>query len=387
MVSTVRKGILTGIVLSQFMCTSVWFAVNAVMPQIRASFQLSDAYLTHLTSMVQFGFICGTLLFAVFTVADRFSPAKVFFACSLAAAFFNLGSLWTGMGSGGLLTARFGVGFFLAGIYPVGMKIASDFYQEGLGRSLGYLVGALVLGTAFPHFLSSFSGDLSWQWVVYGTSFLSVAGGCIMLWAVGDGPYRTKSKGVQLNAFFVVFKKLSFRKAAFGYFGHMWELYTFWAWVPQLLWVFSQGHSSEWSSSSLLAFAIIAIGFPACIGSGLLSKKFTARKVAALSLIISGSCCFLYPWVVTNSPTWLFVVFMLLWGLAVIADSPLFSTLVAQNAEPRYKGTALTIVNSTGFALTIISIQLLSAAWEVMGIYTTVLLGIGPVLGLLAIRK
>lgn len=378
----IPKHILSGIVVSQFMCTSVWFAVNAVMPQLSLSFDLPERYMGHLTSLVQIGFILGTLLFAIFTLADRFSPSKVFFFCALASAFFNLGTLFPSLGIGGLMASRFLVGFFLAGIYPVGMKIASDFYQKGLGTSLGYLVGALVLGTAFPHLIKGFSAQLHWENVVIITSLFSVAGGSIMMLGVGNGPYRSPGKSVDLTAFFKVFQNLKFRQAAYGYFGHMWELYAFWAIVPMLINLYAQKNPTAWTNPSLLSFLIIGIGLLSCIAGGYLSKVWGAKTVARVSLWISGICCLFFPLIVQVNSSHLFLSFMCLWGCSVIADSPMFSTLVAENATPQLKGTALTIVNSTGFAITVISIQIIGYVWGNLGAYSTLLLGLGPAVGL-----
>ena len=158
--------VLPFIVVAQFLSTSLWFAGNAVLPDLILALDLPASFLAHITSAVQFGFISGTLVFALFTIADRFSPSKVFFASSVLAAVFNLGVLFPGIEGTGILFFRFATGFFLAGIYPVGMKIASDYFQKGLGRSLGLLVGALVLGTAFPHLLKSFTSHLPWKLVI-----------------------------------------------------------------------------------------------------------------------------------------------------------------------------------------------------------------------------
>ncbi len=152
------KRILPVIVISQFLCTSLWFAGNAVLPDLAFEMALNDQYLGHLTSAVQIGFIVGTLLFAIFTLADKFPPSAIFFISALIASGFNLVLSVKGISPEFMLISRFGTGFFLAGIYPVGMKIASDYFQKGLGKSLGLLVGALVLGTAFPHFIRSFTG-------------------------------------------------------------------------------------------------------------------------------------------------------------------------------------------------------------------------------------
>jgi hypothetical protein len=75
------KRILPIIVISQFCCTSLWFAGNAVLNDLSISFHLNANALEDLTSAVQLGFITGTLLFALFTLADRFSPSIVFCVC------------------------------------------------------------------------------------------------------------------------------------------------------------------------------------------------------------------------------------------------------------------------------------------------------------------
>jgi MFS family permease len=156
------KIILPVIVISQFCCTSLWFAGNAVMDALVTNFNLNGSALGHLTSAVQFGFIVGTLVFAILTIADRFSPSKIFFISALLGALCNVFVIWESNSLATLLLFRFLTGFFLAGIYPVGMKIATDYYEKGLGKSLGFLVGALVIGTAFPHLLNGMTATFKW---------------------------------------------------------------------------------------------------------------------------------------------------------------------------------------------------------------------------------
>lgn len=351
--------ILPIIILSQFCCTSLWFASNGIMQDLVSNFDLASNAIGTLTSAVQFGFISGTLLFAVLTITDRFSPARVFFTCALLGALSNSALLWPGNTMASLLLFRYLTGFFLAGIYPVGMKIAADYFDKGLGISLGYLVGALVLGTAFPHMLTHFDSTLSWQSVIMVTSTMASLGG-MLLWAlVPNGPFRKQSQQLRFNAFFTVFNNRAFRTAAFGYFGHMWELYTFWAVVPLVLMTFKTAHNVH-ISVSLWSFAIIGIGGLACVLGGYVSNRIGVKETARTALLLSGCCCLLLPPIFLLGSTWLFLVFLLFWGMVVIADSPLFSTLVAQNAISEFKGTALTIVNCIGFAITIISIQTLT---------------------------
>lgn len=380
--------ILPIIVLSQFCCTSLWFAGNGVMGDLVATFGLNESALGHLTSAVQFGFIAGTLVFAILSIADRFSPSKVFFSCALLGALVNLGVIWEGNGLSSILSFRFFTGFFLAGIYPVGMKIAADYYEKGLGRSLGFLVGALVVGTAFPHLLKEMTHTLSWKAVLVATSILAVLGGTLMVILVPNGPFRKPGQKIYLSAFLKVFQNRSFRSAAFGYFGHCWELYTFWAFVPIMLQTYTMVHPNATFNIPLLSFLIIAIGGLACVLGGYLAQVFGTKKVAFMALLISCICCLISPLLFVQGSEVVFVAFLLFWGMVVIADSPLFSTLVAQNALPEIKGTALTIVNSIGFAITIASIQLLNE----MRIWTSsnmvyMMLAVGPILGLIALSS
>jgi MFS family permease len=383
----VKKWILPAIVIAQFFCTSLWFAGNAVLPDIIKIFLLDESFLANLTSAVQFGFITGTFIFALLTIADRFSPSVVFFSCSVAAAIFNLGIIINGIPSAALLLFRFFTGFFLAGIYPVGMKIASDYFQKGLGRSLGFLVGALVLGTAFPHLLKSITAQLPWKYVIYSISTLSVLGGLLILFFVPDGPFRKKSQQLNFTAFKNGFSNKNFRSAAVGYFGHMWELYTFWAFVPVIL-LANKNYYHNNINVPLFSFLIIACGSVACVAGGLLSQRWGAKRIATIALFLSCCCCLLSPLFLLNSSPSLLISFLFFWGLVVIADSPLFSTLVAQNVAEESRGTSLTMVNCIGFSITIISIQAIKIFSTIIATqYLYLLLAIGPVAGLIALTR
>ncbi|MDP5105267.1 MAG: MFS transporter [Polaribacter sp.] len=382
------KKILPIIVISQFFCTSLWFAGNGVMSSLVTTYKLPENALSLLTSAVQFGFIAGTLTFALFTIADRFSPSKVFFISALLGALFNIGFILENQTIFSLISLRFFTGFFLAGIYPVGMKIATDYYQKGLGKSLGFLVGALVLGTASPHLLKDLFINSSWKSVLITTSTLAVLGGSLMFAFVKDGPFRKSSTTLDISICFTVFKNVNFRKAAFGYFGHMWELYTFWAFVPVLLLTYQNLHPEINFNISLFSFIIIASGSISCVLGGYVSQKFGVKKTAFSFLLLSCICCISAPIILQFANKPLFIIFLLFWGMVVIADSPLFSTLIAQNAPSKDKGTALTIVNSIGFLITIISIQIIGGFINLTD--STIvfsILAIGPILGLMSLKQ
>ncbi|OBQ56365.1 MFS transporter [Tamlana sp. s12] len=382
------KRILPIIVFSQFCCTSLWFAGNGVINDLIITFKLQSSALGLLTSAVQFGFIMGTFLFAFFTITDRFSPSKVFFVCALSGAFFNALVVLPSQTIYSLMLLRFLTGFFLAGIYPVGMKIAADYYQKGLGKSLGFLVGALVLGTAFPHLLKGFSHLIPWEYVVYITSAIAVLGGILILVFVPDGPFRKSAKAIDLSAIFKIFKSPDFRSAAFGYFGHMWELYAFWAFIPLLLTTYVKMHPGTSFNIPLLSFSIIALGGMACVIAGYLSQKYKAIHVATSALVLSGMCCLVSPLFFEIESEVVFVAFAVFWGMVVIADSPLFSTLVANTVSPEFKGTALTIVNCLGYSLTIISIMLFNYLMAFVPLnYLFVLLAFGPIIGVSALLE
>ena len=378
-----KKHVLTIIVLAQFLCTSLWFAGNAIIPDLISQYNLHPSALGYLTSSVQLGFILGTLLFAIFTISDRFSPSKVFFVSALLGSAFNLTSIMVGSEIELLMSSRFLTGFFLAGIYPVGMKIAADYHSKGLGKALGYLVGALVLGTAFPHLLKNLTGGLPWKYVLIFTSALSALGGLLMILFIPDGPHRTSSSSLDFKGVFKVFKNNNFRTAAIGYFGHMWELYAFWAFVPIILNTYISYNQPLQLNTPLLSFIIIGIGSISCVIGGYLSQKYGSRRIAFFALAISSLCCLISPFIFYWESS-LFILFLLIWGISVVADSPQFSSLVAENAAGKLKGTALTVVNSLGFAVSIISIQLIS--WLSTTIDQTLIyliLSIGPLAGLL----
>lgn len=377
--------VLPVIVFSQFAGTSLWFAGNAIAGDLQSEFSLGDGAVEDLTSAVQLGFITGTLVFAFLSLADRYSPSKVFFYSTLLGAIVNLGVYFIANGFIGLISFRFLTGFFLAGVYPVGMKISADWYEKGLGNALGLLVGALVIGTAFPHLLKNLTRNLPWETLIFATSGLAAFGGALIYFFVPDGPFRKPMSHFEFNGILRVFKDKAFRSAAFGYFGHMWELYSFWAFIPIMLTIYRTYHESAAFDISLWSFLIIAIGGIGCTVGGKLSLSISSSKVAFYALLISGVCCMLSPFAFYLNST-LFLVFLLIWGLAVVTDSPQFSAVVARTAPQKMKGTALTIVNSIGFAVTIVSLQFLKqmAPWfHDKSIF--IWLAVGPVAGCLSI--
>ena len=376
------RHVLPVIVLAQFAGTSLWFAINAVMPDLQRQMGWAASDVGRLTSALQLGFIAGTLVFAVLTIADRYSSRRVFLMCALAGALCTLGALLQVESFSALLFWRACTGFFLAGIYPVGMKIAAQWFPKGLGVALGWLVGALVLGSASAHGIRALTTDLPWSSVMLSVAGLAALGG-LMLYVCVPEPIQKPSQAKQLQwrALAVVWTDRRVRSSVLGYFGHMWELYTLWVLVPLIL-----ATRFEGTQLSLAAFAVIGVGALGCILGGLLAQRLGSAWVATLQLTLSGLCCVLAPWLLDAPVEWM-MFWLMVWGVTAAGDSPQFSTLTASNAPPQAVGSVLTLTNSIGFGISIVSIELFTALSSSVALSALLpWLSIGPLLGIWAMR-
>jgi len=377
----VPRALLPVLVLSQFAGTSLWFAVNAVMPDLQRELGWPLSDLGPLTSALQLGFIAGTLVFALLAIADRFPPRRVFLCCALAGSACTVGAWAWVRDAQAVMAWRLRTGFFLAGVYPVGMKIAVQWYRQGLGTALGLLIGALVLGSASAHALRALGQALPWDAIMLGVAALAAAGGVLLYTCTVDAPQAaTQPSQLQWRALAVVWTDRRVRSSVLGYFGHMWELYTLWVLVPVILATRLQGAALSWS-----AFVVVGAGALGCVVGGYLAPRFGSARVAAVQLATSGLCCLLAPWAL-DAPTSLFALWLLVWGITVAGDSPQFSTLTARNAPLAQVGSVLTLTNSLGFAISIASILLMVWLAERLGLAAVLpWLAVGPALGLLAL--
>lgn len=359
---------------------SLWFVSAAVLAEMHAEVALSESAKAALSSAVQGGFVLGALLVAISGIADRLDPRQVFAVSILIAGAANLGLLWAPIGGTEAVILRGITGFFLAGVYPVGMKIASGWGQRDRGLIVGLFIGGLTLGTAAPHLLA-WMGGADWRVTVVVASVLSVVSAVLVL-LTRTGPFHAKAPKFQPGALWLAWTDVRIRRAYGGYLGHMWELFIFWAWLGVALQQsFSQQLPSDeaLSLSKLITFLAVGAGALSCVWVGWQADKHGKAELAIASLVASGLCCFLFAFSF-GGPVWLVSIIAIVWGMAVIADSAQFSALVADYAPADSAGTLMAFQLAIGFLMTTITVQWAPTVAELLGWpVLSILLALGPV--------
>ena len=374
--------------LAMFLGMTLWFSATAANAPIVAEFHLSPSQTAWLTMAVQGGFVIGTLVAALVNLPDIVNPRRLFAAGCVLAAAANAG-LVRADGVVMLIALRAVTGAALAWVYPPGMKIAAGWFEQRRGAALGVLIGALTVGSAFPHLLASAGATIPWRTLMLSASALALAGGAIVVSLVGDGPYVSSSARFDPAAVGRVFSDRRTRLATLGYLGHMWELYAVWTWIAAFASAslgLSAGATPSSPAGSAIAFAAIGSGAIGSAAAGLLADRIGKARVASVAMMVSGACCaaagFLF-----HAPAPVLFLFAIVWGVAVVADSAQLSALVAQFSPRDHVGTALTIQTCAGFLLTMASIRLLPIAAQVVGWqWVFICLVPGPVFGVIALR-
>jgi MFS family permease len=363
---------------------SLWFGVSASAPVIQNDWGLDASGVSGLTLAVQLGFVVGTFLSASLSLADVIRPRNLIVLSSLVGALANAWLALVVDSLGPALVFRFLTGAALAGVYPPGMKIMASWFVRQRGLALGALVGALTCGKAAPYVINALGSD-EWRVNVLFVSALAILGGLLVLF-VGEGPFVRPSSPFDLAQVREVFRNRGVRLASFGYFGHMWELYAMWTWIPVMLRASVGEAGSTHSIAELGAFLVIGSGAVGCVLAGLSADRLGRTVVTSASMIVSGTCCVLVGFVF-HSPALLLVV-ATVWGATVVADSAQFSACVTEVGNPDYLGTALTLQTCIGFLLTMGSIELIPRLVDVVGWeWVFIALAPGPVLGTIAMLR
>jgi MFS family permease len=361
-----------------------WFSASAVAPAMTAEFRLTAAQVAWLTMAVQGGFVAGTLVSALLGLSDLVSARWVFCLGCVGAAAANF--LVTGASSPVEAVAwRAATGAALALVYPPGLKIVAGWFRLRRGVALGVLVGCLTIGKALPYLVSAVSGG-GWRASVQVASWLAVAGGVLVVLAVEDGPFVAPSAPFEPRAVARVFARRATRLGMVGYLGHMWELYAMWTWVGAWVAASLAARAVPGASrlGSLAAFGAIGAGAIGCAVAGVCADRLGRARVAAWAMLASATCCALTA-PAFGAPLAVVVGLVVVWGVAVVADSAQFSVIVSETAHEDHVGTALTVQTCLGFLLSMVSIRVTEAvaAWVGWQWAFLVLLP-GPLLGVQA---
>ena len=374
----------------EVLAMGLWFSASSVVPQLSDEWHLSDAGATWLTTSVQLGFVAGALTSAILNLPDRMPLTRLIGASALLAAAANAAVAVFAHGLALAIPLRFLTGVALAGVYPPGIKLMATWFRAGRGFAVGALVGALALGSGTPHLVNALPA-LDWQAVLSVASVLAVVGAGLAVATLHEGPYAAAAAPFAPGYVRRLFGDRAQRLVCFGYFGHMWELYAMWTWVPAYAAAsFAAAGDGDPSRTSveLAAFAAVGVaGLAGCILGGLVADVRGRAAVTIWAMGVSGTCCVLAAAVYGLAPA-VVVVLMLVWGMAVVADSAQFSTALTEVADPEYVGTAVTAQTAIGFAITVVSIRLLPGVRDAVGWrYAFLFLAVGPALGIVAMAR
>jgi MFS family permease len=381
-----RWRMLAWICVAELGALSLWFSATAVIPALRTAW-MSVAAQAWLAMAVTVGFVVGTVVSAVLTLADFVGARRLFVASALFGAAAN-GLLLLVIDSWPVvLLCRFVTGLAMAGTYPPAMKLAASWFVADRGLAVGALVGALTLGGALPH-LINLAGGLAWWPAIAGTSGAALLGALVMATLVRDGPHVQARAPFNPACLGELLRSRGVVLASLGYFGHMWELYAMWTWIGlYLLEAFTRaGLPAAPRLGALVTATVIGAGGVSCVVAGFLADRIGRTATTILAMVGSGACAAVVG-LVFDRPA-LLVLVALVWGLTIVADSAQFSAAVTELAPPDYVGTALSLQTSLGFLLTLVSTWLVPRAAEAWGWpLAFAFLAPGPFLGALAMAR
>lgn len=373
------------LIIAEVAAMSLWFVSAAVVGEMAEENPIGPSARAALSSAVQAGFVIGALASAFLGLADRFDPRRVFAASALVAAAANLGLLVAPIGGGFAIALRFLTGASLAGVYPVGMKIAIGWGKTDRGFLVGLLVGGLTLGSAAPHLLS-WAGGADWRMTLTVASGLGLLAAVLVLFC-RTGPFHAQSGSFDPRVITIAWTNRRIRAAYAGYLGHMWELYAMWAWIAVALSVSFSRHLEAGAAANLaklITFFAIGAGAISSAVAGRIADRIGKAELTILAMTLSGLSA-LATAASFGGPVFISVICVLVWGITIIPDSAQFSALVADFAEPETAGSLLSLQTALGFALTAITVQVTPVLAEFLGWpIVLALLALGPLFGIAA---
>jgi MFS family permease len=368
------------------------FSASAVAPLLREQWAVGPLDLAFLTVATQLGFAVGALALAAVGAPDVIPAPRLFAIGAVAAAIANLGFGLLAHDPATALPFRFVTGVALAAVYPVAMKLAAGWFRRGRGLAIGVVNGALTIGVALPLLfrgLGVYAG-VDWRPVVIACSVAAVLGGVLVGRWVLPGPFDVPAPRFSVQIAAAAFRLPSVRLAAYGYFGHMWELFAMWTWIPIFLIAsLAAAGTTDAALPSFVAFAVVAVGGVGSAVAGAIADRVGRTATTITAMAISGSSA-VTAGLLFGAPAAVLVLVALIWGASVVADSAQFSTAISELAPPGTAGSALSVQTAVGFALTSVTILGVgaidptdAAGWRLAWI----VLALGPAVGIAAMLR
>ncbi|PSR30727.1 MAG: MFS transporter [Sulfobacillus benefaciens] len=378
------------ITLAELLAMSVWFSASAVMGALTRQWNLSEAAATWLTASVQLGFVGGALISATLGLADRFRPRMLMGWGSMGAAITTVALLGLSHGGWGPFVLRAMTGACLAVVYPVAVQWVTRWFPRHRGLAVGILIGGLTIGSALPHLLSGVPLLQHWQDVLSGSACLAIVSWSLVLWVVPEYPGSFHPPKFRWDRVGAVLRDQPVMWANLGYWGHMWELYAMWTWLPAFFLASWVSHFKGIALNGIvggMSFAAIGLaGFAGALVGGWAADRWGRTLATIGAMGVSGAMALIIG--ATRQSPWLTILVAMVWGGSVVADSAQFSAAVTELSPAELQGSALTLQMAVGFLITIGSIDLVGVLQPIMGwSHVLMVLALGPAIGIWAMTR